>query len=1072
MSKITPHETLNSSPQKTSSNQCCSGGSSCESVTLGPPTTRYSPPATISFPVDRRGFLTMVGALGVAALDLPAMAGPFEPAEFEKMVPADKKLLPEWVKSLFARGSRTFYRDAELDKIGMPIGGICAGQVYLGGDGRLWRWDIFNQHLGTGDGGYAHPPQPMSPLAQGFAVELTAGGKPVTRLLDKTGFREITFCGEYPIGYVEYRDADVPVAVSLEAFSPFIPLNADDSALPAVVMQFTVRNMSRERVECRLGGYLQNGVGLVNGAMDGTRINHPTQNATATIIECSSAMPEKSVEHKPATVFADFEGETFGKWKVEGEAFGTGPRRGPTTPEQHLSGFQGKSLANSWTGSDAPQGKLISPEFKIERAYINFLIGGGDHPGQTCINLVVDGKVVRTQTGKNSDAMQWAGWNVKVLSGQTGHFEIIDDYSGGWGHIEVDQIEFDDRPHPSATPMDQLPDYGTMAIALLQPVPGDAPISEIDPAQLPAALFPATPPDAKRPGARPFDQELVGGITRLMTLAPGAEATATFLIAWHFPNLVMPRLPGGRHYAKRFRSAVDVVDYLAEHLTSLAEQTRLWHDTWYDSTLPYWFLDRTLLNISTLATSTCYWFADGRFYAWEGVGCCDGTCTHVWHYAQAVARLFPSLERDTRERVDFGLAFHPGDGGMGFRAEFDKSVAVDGQAGTILRAYREHQMSANADFLKRIWPRVKQAIEYLIRQDTDRDGILDGAQMNTLDAAWFGRVSWLSSMYVAALLAGEAMAREMRDEAFAASARKIADAGTRNIDAQLFNGEYYIQAPDKDHAKSVGSYNGCEIDQVMGQSWVFQVALGRVLPREHTLAALRSLWRYNFAPDVGPWRKANKPGRWYAMAGDAGLIMCTWPKGCEARVQQNFDYYFNECMTGFEYQVAGHMIWEGMVEEGLAITRAIHDRYHAARHNPWNEVECGDHYARAMASYGVFLAACGYEHHGPRGHLAFAPRLTPEKFRAPFTTAEGWGTFEQESKGGEQRATIHLKWGELRLKTLTLTLAAGAKPAGAEATVAGKKVPLKFALAQDRITITFDADLKLTAGQPLRVEIA
>ena len=123
-------------------------------------------------------------------------------------------------------------------------------------------------------------------------------------------------------------------------------------------------------------------------------------------------------------------------------------------------------------------------------------------------------------------------------------------------------------------------------------------------------------------------------------------------------------------------------------------------------------------------------------------------------------------------------------------------------------------------------------------------------------------------------------------------------------------------------------------------------------------------------------------------------------------MQQGFDYYFNECMNGFEYQAAGHMIWEGMVQEGLAVTRAIHDRYHPSRRNPWNEVECGDHYARSMASYGVFLAACGYEYHGPKRHLAFAPRLSPENFRAAFTTAEGWGTFSQKDDAGRRKAAL------------------------------------------------------------------
>src|SRR6185312_8452174 len=156
----------------------------------------------------------------------------------------------------------------------------------------------------------------------------------------------------------------------------------------------------------------------------------------------------------------------------------------------------------------------------------------------------------------------------------------------------------------------------------------------------------------------------------------------------------------------------------------------------------------------------------------------------------------------------------------------------------------------------------------------------------------------------------------------------------------------------------------------------------------------------------------------YALAGEAGLLMCTWPKGEASRVSQAFDFYFNECMTGFEYQAAGHMLWEGMLLEGLAVTRAIHDRYHPARRNPWNEVECGDHYARAMASYGVFLAACGFEYHGPQAHIGFAPRLSPENFKCAFTSAEGWGSFSQIKSAGKWNAKISVRWGKLRVKNV------------------------------------------------------
>ena len=236
--------------------------------------------------------------------------------------------------------------------------------------------------------------------------------------------------------------------------------------------------------------------------------------------------------------------------------------------------------------------------------------------------------------------------------------------------------------------------------------------------------------------------------------------------------------------------------------------------------------------------------------------------------------------------------------------------------------------------------------------------------------------------------------------------------------------------------------------------------------------ALESLWRYNFTPDVGPYRAANQPGRWYAVAGEGGLLMCTWPKGAGSRVQQGFDYYFNECMTGFEYQAAGHMIWEGLLLEGLAVARAIHDRYHPARRNPWNEIECGDHYARAMASYGLFTAMSGFEHHGPKGHLGFAPRLAPENFKAAFTAAEGWGTFSQEWESPRAKFEIALRFRKLRLRTMAFQVDDKLKPTQAGVAVAGKVVPAALTATGNRVLLTFANEMTVEAGQKVEVAIA
>jgi non-lysosomal glucosylceramidase len=1015
--------------------------------------------------VNRREFLGAVGvgSLAVLASGLPVMAGPFEAGDFGALVPADKKLDAKWVKSLFERGAPTVYRGADLKYIGMPVGGLCAGQLYLGGDGKLWHWDIFNERFGTGDGHYAKPVAPASSVDQGFSLrvgERTWG-------LDARGFPGVTFRGEYPIGFIEYAGADCPVSISLEAFSPFVPLNVDDSSLPATVFRFMLKNTSANAVEVELMGWLENRVGYRSGSVfNGVRSNRAVTGQGPDLLVCGAReiAPAAGAAPRKPIVFAEFEGDSFAPWAVEGTAFGKAPAHGAPDPLQRLTGFKGKALANSWPKTDAPVGKLTSPEFKIERRFINFLIGGGNHPGQTCINLLVGGKVVRTATGRDTDAMVWNSWNVADLEGQNAKIEIVDANTGGWGHIDIDQIEFADTSAVTQGTLAEQSDFGTMALGLI----GGG-----------GVVFPDREKGGAEAAEKPLGQKLVGSVSRKLSLKSGESATIAFVIAWHFPNLTFHLAgegPGqpvekGHFYATRFDSAAAVVRHVAEHFERLYGQTRLWHDTWYGSTLPHWFLERTLANASILATSTAQRFANGRFYGWEGVGCCAGTCTHVWHYEHAMGRLFPELDILLRERVDFkdGVGFNAKTGIIGHRGEVGRSSAADGQAGTILRAWRDHQMSGDDAFLRLNWPAIRKSIEWLISLDPNRDGLLDQPQANTLDATWFGLIPWISGLYLAALRAGEAMAREMEDAAFAGLCRGLAEHGLKNFAPRMFNGEYFEQVADPTKLEHVGSYNGCEIDQVFGQSWAWQVGLGRVLPEEETKKALRAIWTYNFAPDVGPFRERCKPGRWYAMAGEAGTLMCSWPRGDKLRVSKGYDYYFNECMNGFEHQVAGHMIWEGMLLEGLAIERAVHDRYHASRRNPWNEVECGDHYARSMASYGVFLAACGFEYHGPTGRLAFAPRIRPENFKAAFTAAEGWGEVGQKVEGGRLDGWVEVRSGKVRLKNLGLALPLGVDGKRIEVTVAGEAVRVASRVDEGRVEMTFGSDVVIEAGRRLAV---
>jgi fructan beta-fructosidase len=149
-------------------------------------------------------------------------------------------------------------------------------------------------------------------------------------------------------------------------------------------------------------------------------------------------------------LLADFEGPDYGAWKTTGTAFGPGPARGTLPGQMPVSGFLGKGLVNSFFKGDGTTGTLTSPPFKIERDYLNFLVGGGGHKDQTCINLVIKDKVVRTATGPNhqaggSEQLDWHAWDIKELRGQEATIQIVDDHTGGWGHINVDHITQSNR---------------------------------------------------------------------------------------------------------------------------------------------------------------------------------------------------------------------------------------------------------------------------------------------------------------------------------------------------------------------------------------------------------------------------------------------------------------------------------------------------------------------------------------------------------------------------------------------------------------------------------------------------
>jgi len=980
------------------------------------------------------------------------------------LVPADKKLSPDTMKRLFERGQQPIYRGKDLDTIGMPVGGIGAGQLYLRGDGTFAVWQIFNRHVFTGYGAENYRAyRPDSPVDSGFAVFIKKDGKTFTKTLDKD-FGTVRLTAEYPLASVRYADNAFPVRVRITCSSPFIPLNAKDSALPATMLTILVENASNAPVTTGVVGWLENAV-LIDSAksVHALRRSRIVDEKERTLIVHSAEkapLPKEAAEPRAKIVLADFEGPDYGKWETAGEAFGKGPAKGTLSGQQQVSGFLGKGLVNTFLGGDGPGGTLTSPAFEISRKFINFLIGGGGHAGETCVNLIIDGKVVRTATGKNNEKLEWHFWNVQGFEGKTAKIEIVDKHSGGWGHINIDEIELSDEPHKGPVgPIEKLPDYGSMALALL----ADAASPQDARTLLEAIGQRDVKLHAEQDVSYPVtERRSVALATRTVELKPRRRHAFNFVLTWFFPNHTH-----GHEYANRFDSAGEVAHYVADDWSRLTGDTAKWYKTFYvDSTLPGWLLFRLHSTVSNLATGTCQWWQNGRFWAWEGVGCCAGTCTHVWNYAHAPARLFPELERSAREMQDFGQGFDAESGLVGFRS--NRAYAADGQCGTVLKAYREHQMSADSSFLKRNWPRIKKALEFSIDRDGNDDGLIESSQHNTYDINFEGPNTFVGSLYLAALRAGEEMAKDMGDEQFAKRCRKIFESGSKLSVERLWDGKYFIQDVDLQKHPKYQYAKGCLSDQLFGQGWAHQLGLGYIYPPDYVSKALKSVWKYNWAPDVGPYNAVHKPERWFARAGEAGLFTCTWPK---TPYHKEGVRYRSEVWTGIEYQVAGHMVWEGMLNEAFAICNGINQRYHPSKHNPFNEVECGDHYARAMASWGVYTALAGYEYHGPKGHIGFAPKITPEKFSAAFTAAEGWGTFTQKRNPKTQLEKITVRWGRLSVESLAFAIPDDFDVAGVTVKLDKKVVRSGYTLEDGRIEIKLSKGQIVNEGHALEITV-
>ena len=929
------------------------------------------------------------------------------------------------------------YQKEYLDKIAFPIGGIGAGMFCLEGTGAISHVslrhhpDVMNEPYtfaaiyvkGVENG--AKVLEGQVPTWKWFGPAQSGLGRG-----DKTyglpRFEEAVFQTRFPFATIDLRDKDMPLVAKITGWSPFIPTDADNSSLPVGVLEYQFTNTSDKAIETVFSYNTKNfidGQGTIRGVKNGFVLESDqnnsglaiyVDNAAAVVDHCwfrgawfdpqtvvwdnirygriADKQPVKGVA-PGASVYVPLTlqpGETktvkvnfcwylpdsnlsIGGARKVGQAFTGMPCKGTASGQQPVSGFVGKQLLNSFDrGGDGLTGIIQSPEFNIGKRYLKFLVGGGSQADRTSVNLVVDGKIVETAVGNQTETLSETVWDLKPYQGKKAFVKVIDLDVYPWGHILADQFVLTDNRNEDIY---NLSSTSTLLADFESNSWGDW-------------------------------QVVDSSEEEKQFLADEGDVEATYR-PW---------------YSERFKSLNEVIGYWDANQAMLEKNSRLFSDAFYSSSLPAEVLEAVAANLTILKSPTVLRQWDGRFWAWEGCqdsfGSCHGSCTHVWNYAQALPHLFPSLERTLRE-TEFRVSQNT-EGHQNFRVNLPISApphnfhaAADGQLGGIMKVYREWRISGDTQWMKDLFPAVKKSLDYCIRTwDPLHKGYLEEPHHNTYDIEFWGPDGMCTSFYLGALTAFIEMGKELKQPVKEYTA--LLSKGKKYMETALFDGEYFIQkiqweglqAPNPVDVMSFGgSYSdealkllkeegpkyqygtGCLSDGILGMWMASVCGLDEVLDNEKVRSHLVAVHKYNLKHDLIDHFNPQRPV--YACGKDGGLLLCTWPKG--GMLSLPF-VYSNEVWTGIEYQVASHLMMKGEVEKGLDIVRECRERYDGRVRNPFNEIECGHWYARAMASYGMLQGLTGVRYDAVDKTMYIDSKIGD--FKSFISTDTGFGTIE------------------------------------------------------------------------------
>jgi uncharacterized protein (DUF608 family) len=499
-------------------------------------------------------------------------------------------------------------------------------------------------------------------------------------------------------------------------------------------------------------------------------------------------------------------------------------------------------------------------------------------------------------------------------------------------------------------------------------------------------------------------------------------------------------------YSNRFKNINELINYWREQYDDLKKKSLLFQEAFYKSSLPPEVMEAVAANLTILKSPTTMRQYDGRLWNFEGCadinGCCYGSCTHVWNYAQAIPHLFPALERSLRD-TEF-CESQDESGHQNFRstlpiepATHKFHAAADGQLGGIMKVYREWRISGDNEWLRKIFPMVKTSMDYCIRTwDPRRRGIIEEPHHNTYDIEFWGPDGMHCSFYIGALNAITAMGTYLGKDV--SEYKALAASGKKFMETELYDGEYFIQKiqykglnskdPTTEQSSFGGDYSaeakellekegpkyqygkGCLSDGVLGAWIAGMCGLNDPLDTAKIKNHLLAIHKYNFKQNLSEHANPQRPT--YALGNEGGLLLCTWPKG--GKLSLPF-VYSDEVWTGIEHQVASHLMMMGLVKEGLDIVRASRNRYDGRIRNPFNEYECGHWYARALSSFGYLQALTGVRYDAVEKKLYVDSKIGD--FTCFVSSERGFGTVS--FKAG--KVSVNIVDGKMDIETISVS---------------------------------------------------